>query len=220
MSRIDDSPSKIDSGVIKSRFPLFKPQKYNSVSNNDLMQLKISIFVSGRPKMPEKVTLSRLSRELAFAKALAISPFASRRVQNSSWKSCLEIAKTYSTDKPPTMSALWTSARVQDDIKAALALREAGNQAFRSGDYKLSTEKYGEANYEILWLKGQRYTGAISKSDWSIVEAITEAQFTTQSNEAASWLKHDIYAGEDNLFMRALGCTSKAMEALKDQPTK
>lgn len=118
------------------------------------------------------------------------------------------------------MSTPWTSARVHSEIKAALSIREAGNQAFRSGDYKLSTEKYGEANYDILWLKGQRYIGAIPKSDWSIVEAITEAQLITQSNAAASWLKYETYDGEDNRFLKALGCTSTAQEALRDHPTK
>ena len=116
------------------------------------------------------------------------------------------------------MSATWTSAQVHSEIKAALSIREAGNQAFRSGDYKLSTEKYREACYDILWLKGQRYTGAIPKSDWSIVEAITEAQFITQSNAAASWLKYDTYDGVDNRFLKALGCTSTAQEALRDHP--
>ena len=118
------------------------------------------------------------------------------------------------------MSATWTSARVHSDIKAALSLREAGNQAFRSGDCKLSAEKYREANYDILWLKGQRYTGAVPQSDWSIVEAITEAQFITQSNPAASWLKYDTYDGEENRFLKALGCTSTAQEALRDHPTR
>lgn len=132
-----------------------------------------------------------------------------------------------------------TPARIQAELNEALSLREAGNHAFRSGDYKLSTEKYRDSNYNILWLKGLRYTGALPADDWTIVETLTEMQFTTQSNEAASWLRYETFDGMEppvdygvdfyqpeaptksvSRFQKALTCTSMAEDALKDHPTK
>ena len=60
---------------------------------------------------------------------------------------------------PPSNS--WNSARIQNALSDATRLREAGNVAFRAGNYKLSTEKYGEASYDTLYLKGLRHLQAI-----------------------------------------------------------
>ncbi|KAL8651095.1 MAG: hypothetical protein Q9210_003447 [Variospora velana] len=124
------------------------------------------------------------------------------------------------------MYGSWSSAQVHAELRNILSIREAGNRAFRSGDYALSTEKYGEANYDILWLKGLRYTKVIPTDDWSIVEAITEMQYTTQSNGAASFLKYDAFSEVDDndnevsRFRKALNCTLVADEGLRDHPTR
>ncbi|KAL8796264.1 MAG: hypothetical protein Q9195_001379 [Heterodermia aff. obscurata] len=118
---------------------------------------------------------------------------------------------------PPSNS--WNSARIQNALSDAIKLREAGNVAFRAGDYKLSTEKYGEASYDTLYLKGLRYMGTIPSKDWTFVQKITEMQFLAHSNEAASWLKYEEYKGEVSRFQKALNATNTAEEALKDHPT-
>ncbi|KAL8967633.1 MAG: hypothetical protein Q9197_005327 [Variospora fuerteventurae] len=124
------------------------------------------------------------------------------------------------------MYGSWNSAQVHAELRNILSVREAGNRAFRSGDYALSTKKYGEANYDILWLKGLRYANVIPTDDWSIVEAITEMQYTTQSNGAASFLKYDAFSEVDDdgnevsRFRKALNCTLVADEGLKDHPTR
>ncbi|KAI4195533.1 MAG: hypothetical protein LQ346_003403 [Caloplaca aetnensis] len=124
------------------------------------------------------------------------------------------------------MSGGWSSAKVHSELRNILSIREAGNRAFRSGDYALSTEKYSEANYDILWVKGLRYSNAIPTDDWSIVEAITEMQYTTQLNGAASFLKHATFSEVDSdgnevsRFRRALNCTLVAEEGLRDHPTQ
>ena len=113
----------------------------------------------------------------------------------------------------------WDSARIQSALSDAIRLREAGNAAFRAGDYKLSTEKYGEASYDTLYLKGLRNLNMIPSTDWTFVQKITEMQFLAHSNEAASWLKYEEYHGEVSRFQKALNCTNTAEEALKDHPT-
>ena len=112
--------------------------------------------------------------------------------------------------------------RLQNAINAALKLREAGNQAFRAGDYKLSTQIYGDASYDVVHLKGLRHLGAIPSDDWNFVQTITEMQFKVYSNEAASWLKYESYTPEDgevSRFQKALARTGRALEALEDHPT-
>ena len=116
------------------------------------------------------------------------------------------------------MSSSWSAARIQAALDAALQLREAGNQAFRSGDYKLSTETYSEASYDVLHLKGLRHLGAIPANSWTFVQRITEMQFIACSNEAASWLKYEDYDGDVSRFRKALSCTLTAADALKDHP--
>ncbi|CAF9934264.1 MAG: hypothetical protein HETSPECPRED_009163 [Heterodermia speciosa] len=118
---------------------------------------------------------------------------------------------------PPSTS--WNSARIQNALSDAIRLREAGNVAFRAGNYKLSTEKYGEASYDTLYLKGLRHLQAIPSTDWTFVQKITEMQFLAHTNEAASWLKYEEYNGEVSRFQKALNCTNTAEEALKEHPT-
>ena len=117
---------------------------------------------------------------------------------------------------PP--SNQWDPARIQSAISDAIKLREAGNAAFRAGDYKLSTEKYGEASYDTLYLKGLRNLNMIPSTDWKFVQKITEMQFLAHSNEAASWLKYEEYDGEVSRFRKALNCSNTAEEGLRDYP--
>lgn len=63
------------------------------------------------------------------------------------------------------MSGRWSSAKIHAELRDILSIREASNRAFRSGDYALSTGKYSEANYDILWLKGLRYSNTIPSDD-------------------------------------------------------
>ena len=112
--------------------------------------------------------------------------------------------------------------RLQNALKKALKLREAGNQAYRAGDYQLSTQIYGDASYDIVQLKGLRHLGAIPSDDRNFIQTITEMQFKVYSNEAASWLKYESYTPEDgevSRFQKALTRTKRALEALEDHPT-
>ena len=118
---------------------------------------------------------------------------------------------------PPSNS--WNPAHIQGALSDAVKLREAGNAAFRAGDYKLSTEKYEEASYDTAYLKGLRNLDMIPSTDWSFVQKITEMQFLANSNEAASWLRYEEYDGEVSRFQNALNCTNTAEQALKDHPT-
>ncbi|KAL2044775.1 hypothetical protein N7G274_002550 [Stereocaulon virgatum] len=114
------------------------------------------------------------------------------------------------------------TVRLQNALNKALKLREAGNQAYRAGDYQLSTQIYGDASYDIVQLKGLRHLGAIPSDDWNFVQTITEMQFKVYSNEAASWLKYESYAPEDgevSRFQKALTRTERALEALENHPT-
>lgn len=113
----------------------------------------------------------------------------------------------------------WNPARIQGALSDTIKLREAGNAAFRAGNYKLSTEKYEEASYDTVYLKGLRNLNQIPSTDWTFVQTITELQFLAHSNEAASWLRYEEYDGEVSRFRKALNCTNTAEEALKDHPT-
>ena len=114
------------------------------------------------------------------------------------------------------------SMRLQDAISGAIKLREAGNEAFRAGNYELSTNIYEDAAYKIVYLKGLQQLGAIPSDDLNFTKTITEMQFKLHSNEAASWLKIESYIpeeGEVSRFQKALNRTDRSLDALKDHPT-
>jgi len=86
------------------------------------------------------------------------------------------------------ISSSWSPARIQAALDAALQLREAGNQAFLSGDYKHSIETYSQASSSALHLHSLHHLGAVPLDEATFAGKITEIQFLTFSNEAASWL--------------------------------
>ncbi|KAL8687463.1 MAG: hypothetical protein Q9218_006374, partial [Villophora microphyllina] len=102
-------------------------------------------------------------------------------------------------------------------LGGALKLREAGNNAFRAKDYRLSSEHYENARYEISYLKSAQTIGEVTFSE-TFQYDITQYQFIISSNEAASWLKHEDYDGEVSRFQKALNATNTAEEAMKDYP--
>lgn len=115
----------------------------------------------------------------------------------------------------------WPPARIQAALAEALKLREDGNAAFRAGDYKASTKLYGDARYDVSYLKSVRELGGISKSDSQFTRTITEMQFKACSNEAASLLKYEDDVPEEggvSRFQKARNATSGALDALKDHP--
>ena len=114
------------------------------------------------------------------------------------------------------------SLRLQEAISSAIKLREAGNEAFRAGNYELSTNIYEDAAYKIVYLKGLQQLGAIPSNDPNFTKTITEMQFKLHSNEAASWLKLESYVpaeGEVSRFQKALNRTDRSLDALKDHPS-
>ena len=111
------------------------------------------------------------------------------------------------------------SMRLQNAISGAIKLREAGNEAFRAGNYELSTNIYEDAAYKIVYLKGLQQLGALPSDDLNFTKTITEMQFKLHSNEAASWLKLESYVpteGEVSRFQKALNRTDRSLDALKD----
>ena len=69
-------------------------------------------------------------------------------------------------DEPrETTQSFTDSLRLQDAISGAIKLREAGNEAFRVGNYELSTNIYEDAAYKIVYLKGLQQLGAIPSDD-------------------------------------------------------
>ena len=126
-------------------------------------------------------------------------------------------------DEPKeTTQSITDSLRLQDAISSAIKLREAGNEAFRAGNYELSTNIYEDAAYKIVYLKGLQQLGAIPSDDLNFTKTITEMQFKLHSNEAASWLKLESYVpaeGEVSRFQKALNRTDRSLDALKDHPT-
>lgn len=127
------------------------------------------------------------------------------------------------SDEPrKTTQSSADSQRLQDAISSAIKLREAGNEAFRAGNYELSTNIYEDAAYKIVYLKGLHPLGAIPSDDLNFTKTITEMQFKLHSNEAASWLKIESYVpaeGEVSRFQKALKRTERSLDALKDHPT-
>ena len=114
------------------------------------------------------------------------------------------------------------SLRLQDAISSAIKLREAGNKAFRAGNYELSINLYEDAAYKIVYLKGLQQLGAIPSDDVDFAKTVTEMQFKLHSNEAASWLKCVSYVpenGEVSRFQKALNRTDRSLDALKEHPT-
>ena len=114
------------------------------------------------------------------------------------------------------------SLRLQDAIISAIKLREAGNEAFRAGNYELSINLYEDAAYKIVYLKGLQQLGAIPSDDLDFAKTVTEMQFKLHSNEAASWLKCVSYVpenGEVSRFQKALNRTDRSLDALKEHPT-
>ena len=112
--------------------------------------------------------------------------------------------------------------RLQDAISGAIKLREAGNEAFRAGNYGLSINLYEDAAYKIVYLKGLQQLGAIPNGDLDFAKTVAEMQFKLHSNEAASWLKCESYVpenGEVSCFQKALNRTDRSLDALKDHPT-
>lgn len=126
-------------------------------------------------------------------------------------------------DEPrETTQSITESLRLQDAISGAIKLREAGNEAFRAGNYELSTNIYEDAAYKIVYLKGLQQLGAIPSDDLNFTKTITEMQFKLHSNEAASWLRIESYVpeeGEASRFQKALNRTDRSLDALKDHPT-
>ena len=127
------------------------------------------------------------------------------------------------SDEPRgTIQAITDSMRLQEAISGAIKLREAGNEAFRAGNYELSTNIYEDAAYKIVYLKGLQQLGAIPSDDLNFTKTITEMQFKLHSNEAASWLKIKSYVpeeGEVSRFQKALNRTDRSLDALNDHPT-
>ncbi len=125
-------------------------------------------------------------------------------------------------DEPrETIQSFTDSLRLQDAISGAIKLRETGNEAFRAGNYELSTNIYEDAAYKIVYLKGLQQLGAIPSDDINFTKTVTEMQFKLHSNEAASWLKHESYVpeeGEVSRFQKALNRTDRSLDALKDHP--
>ena len=114
------------------------------------------------------------------------------------------------------------SLRLQDAISGAIKLREAGNVAFRAGNYGLSINLYEDAAYKIVYLKGLQQLGAIPSDALDFPKTIVEMQFKLHSNEAASWLKCESYVpenGEVSRFQKALNRTDRSLDALKEHPT-
>ena len=127
------------------------------------------------------------------------------------------------SDEPrETTQSFTDSLRLQDAIRGAIKLHEAGNEAFRAGNYELSTNIYEDAAYKIVYLKGLQQLGAIPSDDLDFTKTVTEMQFKLHSNEAASWLKIESYVpeeGEVSRFQKALNRTDRSLDALKDHPT-
>ena len=127
------------------------------------------------------------------------------------------------SDEPRgTTQSITDSMRLQDAISGAIKLREAGNEAFRAGNYELCTNIYEDAAYKIVYLKGLQQLGAIPSDDLNFTDTITEMRFKLHSNEAASWLKNESYVpeeGEASRFQKALNRTDRSLDALKDHPT-
>ena len=127
------------------------------------------------------------------------------------------------SDQPrETTQSFTDSLRLQDAIRGAIKLREAGNEAFRAGNYELSTNIYEDAAYKIVYLKGLQQLGAIPSDDLDFTKTVTKMQFKLHSNEAASWLKIESYVseeGEVSRFQKALNRTDRSLDALKDHPT-
>ncbi len=115
-------------------------------------------------------------------------------------------------------SSSWSPARIQAALDEAVKLREAGNQAFRSRDYKHSTETYSRASHSILHLRSLHHLGTAPLDQGTFAARITELQFLTSSNEAASWLKYEGYDGQVSRFRKALDSTRTAEQALKEHP--
>ena len=114
------------------------------------------------------------------------------------------------------------SLRLQDAISGAIKLREAGNEAFRAGNYGLSINLYEDAAYKIVYLKGLQQLGAIPSDDLDFAKTVAEMQFKLHSNEAASWLKCESYVpenGEVSRFQKALNRTDRSLDALKEHST-
>ena len=112
--------------------------------------------------------------------------------------------------------------RLQDAISGAIKLREAGNEAFRAGNYGLSINLYEDAAYKIVYLKGLQQLGAIPSDDQDFAKTVAEMKFKLHSNEAASWLKCESYLpenGEVSRFQKALNRTDRSLDALKEYPT-
>lgn len=126
-------------------------------------------------------------------------------------------------DEPrETTQSSTDSLRLQDAISGAIKLREAGNEAFRAGNYELSINLYEDAAYKIVYLKGLQQLGAIPSDDLGIAKTVAEMQFKLHSNEAASWLKCESYVpenGEVSRFQKALKRTDRSLDALKEHPT-
>lgn len=115
-------------------------------------------------------------------------------------------------------SSSWSAAHIEAALDQALKLREAGNQAFQSGDYRISTKTYGDASYDVLFITSAHHLGAVPFNEETLLTKITKMQFLAFSNEAASWLKYEQYDGKVPRFRKALNCTMTAEEGLKEHP--
>lgn len=121
-----------------------------------------------------------------------------------------------------TIQSSTDTPRLQDAVSGAIKLREAGNEAFRAGNYGLSINLYEDAAYKIVYLKGLQQLGAIPSDDLDFAKTLAEMQFKLHSNEAASWLKCESYVpenGEVSRFQKALNRTDRSLDALKEHPT-